>query len=158
MPHRPTHRMPRRALPAPTLITPHTQPSWVQQGDSIFNVACIGGAGGKGVSDRDEMNGHPQARIAAVCDVDEQSLNRAGECYPDASTHIDYRAMLSDLQGDINCVTISVPDHTHAHAALMVLDLGKHVYVQKPLTHSIEEVRLLQAKQPTTGLIGQMGN
>jgi predicted dehydrogenase len=76
---------------------------------------------------------------------------------PKARRHTDYRAML-EKQKDIDAVVIATPDHMHAHIALAAMDLGKHVYVQKPLAWSVEECRKLAAKAATSKLQTQMGN
>ena len=76
---------------------------------------------------------------------------------PKATRHTDYRQML-EKQKDIDAVVIATPDHTHAHIALAAMDLGKHVYVQKPLAWSVEECRLLAQKASATKLQTQMGN
>ena len=104
-----------------------------------LNVASIG-CGGKGLGDI--CNVRPE-NVTALCDVD---WERAGEAFyrmPDAKRYWDYRKMLEEMDKDIDAVTISTPDHTHAPAAYMAMKMGKHVYVQKPLTHTVAEARLL---------------
>jgi predicted dehydrogenase len=123
-------------------------------GDKL-NVAAIG-CGGKGTSDIDGVAKTGQ-NIVALCDVDDNTLGKAKEKYPGAKTYNDFRKML-EMQKDIDAVTVSTPDHTHAPAAMMAIKLGKHVYVQKPLTHTIEEARKLTQAAKQHKVATMMGN
>jgi len=120
-----------------------------------LNIAAIG-AGGKGLSDL--MGCHRLGdNIVALCDPD---WNRAGEAFyklPEAKQFKDYREMLEKMP-EIDACTISTPDHSHAPAAYLAMNLGKHIYVQKPLTHTIAEARLLTNTAKEKGVITQMGN
>ncbi|MCP4646055.1 MAG: Gfo/Idh/MocA family oxidoreductase [bacterium] len=118
-----------------------------------LNVAAIG-AGGKGFSD---ITSCGSENIVALCDVDWDRADRAFKTLPDARRFKDYRNMLEEMP-EIDAVTISTPDHTHAPAAYMAMKLGKHVYVQKPLTHTVAEARLLTLTARETGVATQMGN
>ncbi len=84
-------------------------------------------------------------------------MKRLAEAYGKAAKYTDYREML-DKQKDIDGVVIATPDHLHAVIALAAMDLGKHVYVQKPLTWSIDEARRLAKKAAETKVATQMGN
>lgn len=117
--------------------------------------ACIG-VGGKGNSDSDDAGRF--GRIVALCDIDEQTLEKKAAKFPDAKKYHDYRAMLAEMGDQIDAVTVSTPDHTHAPAAAMAMRMGKHVFVQKPLTWSIEEARLLRTLAAEKKLCTQMGN
>lgn len=120
-----------------------------------LNVAAVG-AGGKGLSDIMVCKKHGH-NVVALCDVD---WNRAGEAaynLPDAKHFNDYRNMLEEMK-EIDCVTVSTPDHTHAPAAYMAMKLGKGVYVQKPLTHTVAEARLLKNTAAEMKVATQMGN
>lgn len=119
---------------------------------SEVHIACIG-VGGKGASDIAETAVHNQ--IVAICDVDETRLAQAGEKYPGAKRYTDWRKMLE--QSDIDAVTVSTPDHTHAPATMTALAAGKHVYTQKPLTHSVYEARQLTLAAAKHGAVTQMG-
>ena len=118
-----------------------------------LNIGIIG-AGGKGAAD---LAGVSSENIAALCDVDNSraasSLNR----YPKAARYTDYRKMLEKENG-LDAVTVSTPDHHHAPAALMAMALGKHVYCQKPLTHSVSEARLMREAAKKYKVATQMGN
>ena len=116
------------------------------------HIACIG-VGGKGESDSAETGVHNQ--IVAICDVDEARLAKAGAKYPKAKRYTDWRKMLE--QSDIDAVTVSTPDHTHAPATMSALAAGKHVYTQKPLTHSVFEARQLTLAAQKMGAVTQMG-
>ena len=122
-----------------------------------INIAGIG-VGGMGNGD---IHGCKDENIVAVCDVDSK---RAEESFYDfgekrgAKIYKDYRKMLEEMGDKIDAVTVSTPDHTHAPAAYMAMKLGKHVRVQKPLTHTIAEARLLEKTAKEMGVITQMGN
>lgn len=118
-----------------------------------INCAAIG-AGGKGMSD---INACRNENIVALCDVDWLRAEKTFSNYPDAPRFKDYRNMLEKVK-EIDAVTISTPDHTHAPAAFMAMNLGKHVYVQKPLTHTVAEARLLANTAREVGVVTQLGN
>ncbi len=120
-------------------------------------LAAIG-AGGKGTSDIRNASVSGRERVAALCDVDfSGSAKRAVEAFPNARRYHDYREML-DKEKDIDAVTISTPDHVHGPAAVYAMERGKHVYVQKPLTHNIREARLLTEMARKQKVVSQMGN
>lgn len=121
--------------------------------NSKLNIAGIG-VGGKGASDVDGMGGE---NIVALCDVDTRQIDRAKMKYPNARVWRDYREML-EKQKDIDAVTVSTPDHSHAPAAMMAIKLGKHAYVQKPMTHSIFEARKLTEAARERKVATLMGN
>ncbi|MBX6315875.1 MAG: Gfo/Idh/MocA family oxidoreductase [Isosphaeraceae bacterium] len=117
--------------------------------------ACIG-VGGKGTSDTNDAGAHGE--IVALCDIDERTLDKMGEKYPNAKKYFDYRKMLEELGDKIDAVTVSTPDHSHAPASVMAMRLGKHCFCQKPLTWSVEEARVLRTLAAEKGLCTQMGN
>ena len=106
-----------------------------------LNIAVIGG-GGKGYSDALNAWNNGASNIAAICDVDWNQSKRLMDKFPDALKYKDYRKLFDDIK-DIDAVTVSTPDHTHAVIAMAAIKSGKHVHVQKPLTHSIYEARML---------------
>ncbi len=121
-------------------------------------VALAGiGAGGKGSSDiagaRDAG-----AEVVGLCDVDAGRLNQAVKKYPGSKGYTDYRKLFDELGKSIDAVTVSTPDHMHFHAALRAVQMGKHTYVQKPLTHSIWEARKLANEARKAKVVTQMGN
>ena len=140
-----------------TFSTP--RPRVLKPGEKL-NLAGIG-AGGKGDSDISEMV-KSGMNVIALCDVDEITLNKKAEKVrkennPDVRLYRDFREMLAK-EPLIDACTISTPDHMHAPAASMAMQLGKHVYVQKPLTHTIYEARRLRELARKTGVVTQMGN
>jgi predicted dehydrogenase len=120
-----------------------------------INIACIG-VGGKGGSD--SQNASHFGNIAAICDVDDNTLGRAAKRWPDAKKYNDYRQMLKEMSKDIDLVTVSIPDHQHAHATALAITLGKAVYCQKPMTHSIWEARRIGELARAHKVATQMGN
>lgn len=119
-----------------------------------LRVACVG-IDGKGYSDTMACVGE---EIVALCDVDFVRGHRAFSELPLVPRYRDYRQMLMEMSDRIDAVTVSTPDHMHFPIALMAIEMGKHVYVQKPLTHTIEEARLLKAAAAKHGVVTQMGN
>jgi len=117
-----------------------------------LNVALIG-VGNKGEANRAGVAGE---NIVALCDVDEKMLNAAAAKHPTARTYRDFRRMLE--QKDIDAVVVTVPDHVHAVAAMAAMQLGKHVYCEKPLTHDIWEARQLALTARQYKVATQMGN
>ena len=124
-----------------------------------LNIAAIG-AGGKGWADINGsvMQGETAVEnLVAMADPDWNNCQEAFATFPNAKQYRDYRKMLEEVK-EIDAVTISTPDHTHAPAAYMAMKLGKHVYVQKPLTHTVAEARLLTQVANEMGVATQMGN
>lgn len=95
--------------------------------------------------------------IVALCDVDSNFLARAAETYPQARQHRDFRKAIESEAKNVDAVVVSTADHTHAPATSIALDLGKHVYCEKPLTHTIEEARAVAALAKKNKLATQMG-
>lgn len=119
-----------------------------------LNIAGIG-CGGQGKSD--VMNCRRE-NIVALCDVDSKRAGEVFARYDKAPQFTDYRVMLDKMGKDIDAVTVTTPDHTHAPAAYRAMMMGKHVYVQKPMTHTIAEARLLTKTAQEMGVATQMGN
>ena len=119
-------------------------------------LACIG-VGGKGSSDVVE-NAACGFDVVALCDVDERPLRAMAAKYPKARTFKDFRKMLEEMAGEIDAVTISTPDHVHGVAAIMAMQMGKHIYCQKPLTQTVWESRAMRQLAAEKKLATQMGN
>jgi predicted dehydrogenase len=118
-----------------------------------LNIAGIGVSGmGKSNLGRCESE-----NIVALCDVDFDKSDEVFKKYPDAKRYKDFRVML-DEQKDIDAVIVATPDHTHAVIAMAAMERKKHVYVQKPLTHSVHEARVLTEAARKHGVASQMGN
>ncbi len=118
-----------------------------------LNLACVGVAN-KGRHNIDELRGQ---NIVVLCDVDENFLNKAGETWPQARKYRDYRKMLEAEANKIDAVVVSTSDHSHAPATSIALDLGKHVYCEKPLTHTVAEARAISMLAKKKGVATQMG-
>src|SRR3954470_5897833 len=122
-----------------------------------LNIAGIG-AGGKGESDLNEFFKSGNANIYAMADVDDRQSAKSRERFPQAKYYKDFREMLDKEGKNVDAVSVSTPDHVHAYAALAAMQLGKHVYVQKPLTHDIWEARILTNAAKKYKVVTQMGN
>ena len=118
-----------------------------------LNIAGIG-VGGMGSHNLKQCAAE---NIVALCDVDQAYAAKTFKEYPRAKVFRDYREML-DKQKDIDAVIVATPDHTHAIIALAAIRAGKHVYVQKPLTHSVQEARVLTEAAREHKVATQMGN
>jgi predicted dehydrogenase len=131
---------------------------WTQEtsANSVIRFACVGVGGNKGESDRDDAGRHGD--IVAICDIDEDALEKAGLRYPKARKFVDFRKMFDEMADSIDAVTVSTPDHTHAPASVRAMRLGKHCFCQKPLTHSVAESRLMRELARDKKLCTQMGN
>jgi predicted dehydrogenase len=119
-----------------------------------IRFGCIG-IGGKGESDTADAAKHGD--VVAICDVDTKRLDKAAEKYVNARKFTDFREMLEKMK-EIDAVTVSTPDHTHAVASAMAMNLGKHCFCQKPLTHAIYEARRLGEIAKEKKVATQMGN
>ena len=122
-----------------------------------LTIAGIG-AGGKGKSDLFEFSKSPHANVAFLCDVDDRQITDSVKRFPNAKRYKDFREMLDKEHKNIDAVSVSIPDNVHAVAALAAMQLGKHVYVQKPMTHDIYEARLLTEAAKRYKVVAQMGN
>ena len=126
-----------------------------------LNIACVG-VGGKGRSDTRSVS---TENIVALCDVDDNNVanimkpdpETGAEPYKNAQVFRDFRKMLDKVK-DIDAITVSTPDHTHAVIAMAAMKRGKHVFVQKPLTHTIYEARMLAEAAKKYNVVTQMGN
>jgi len=118
-----------------------------------LNIGAIG-AGGKGATDIDGCSGE---NIVALCDTDWNNAAKTFQKYPHAKQFKDFRVMLDKEKG-IDAVTVSTPDHTHAVVAMAAMERGIHVYVQKPLTHTVYEARRLTEAARKYSVATQMGN
>jgi len=135
--------VPRHVLGGPG----HTPPS------EKLNIAGVG-VGGMGKNNLENLS---DENIVAICDVDRKFAGEVFEKYPDAKKYRDFRRML-EKQKDIDAVVVATPDHTHAVISMMAIKMGKHVYCQKPLTHSVYEARKLTEAAREHKVATQMGN
>ncbi len=120
-----------------------------------LSIASIG-VGGKGSSDVDGAS--KVGNIVALCDIDDNHLEGKAKKFPQAKKYNDFRKMFDEMGKSIDAVTVSTPDHTHAAASMLAIKLGKHVYTQKPLTHTVREARELREAARKHKVCTQMGN
>jgi len=135
--------VPREVLGGPRHIPPSGK----------LNIAGVG-IGGRGAGDLDEVGSE---NVVALCDVDDKYAANVFKGYPKAKKYHDFRKML-DKEKNIDAVVIATPDHTHAVVAATAIKMGKHVYCEKPLAHSIYEVRKLTEAAREAGVATQLGN
>ncbi|MDR2816728.1 MAG: Gfo/Idh/MocA family oxidoreductase [Proteiniphilum sp.] len=119
-----------------------------------LNIAAVG-IGGMGNSNLNQLQSE---NIIGLCDVDWKYSKRVFDKYPNAKKYYDYRKMYDELGKTIDAVVVATADHTHAIIASTAMVMGKHVYVQKPLTHSVYESRLLTKLAAKHKLATNMGN
>lgn len=139
---------------APNLIT--NSPS------KKLNLAFIGvgGRGGRNLKScaMVDANGIAQNNVVAICDVSPERAAKAYAEFPNAKKFTDFRKMFDKMEKEIDAVVISTPDHTHFAATMHAMQLGKQVYVEKPLAHNIWELRTLKKAAKKYNIISQMGN
>jgi predicted dehydrogenase len=120
-----------------------------------LRIAGIG-VGGQGAGDIDAVaEGNT---IVALCDVDTRHSANTYKKYPEAKPYRDFRKMFDEMEKDIDAVVVATPDHCHAVAAMAAIKRGKHVYCEKPLAHSIDEVRQLMQAAKQCKVVTQLGN
>ncbi len=133
------------ALGAPALLR-------AKSPNEKLNIAIIG-AGGRGASNTQSVGSE---NIVALCDVDEGRVNAAAQKHPQARKYVDFRKLYDDAK-DIDAVVVSTAEHAHAFATLPALQLGKHVYCEKPLTHCVWEARVIALAAKKAKVATQMG-
>ncbi|MES2794056.1 MAG: Gfo/Idh/MocA family oxidoreductase [Planctomycetota bacterium] len=142
-------------------VSGNNTPAFSNSANEEVRIASIG-VGGKGSSDTDQAGNH--GRLVAICDIDDNKLNAKAESLSKTEKHKgfqkfnDFRKMLDEIGKSIDAVTVSTPDHTHAVASIMAMNMGKHVYCQKPLTHSVFEARMMREVAKKNKVATQMGN
>ena len=125
--------------------------------NSNLQVAVVG-CNGQGLSDLNEIAAHRRVKLAGFCDVDTARFDEPAQKFPEVPQFQDYREMFSKLGGSFDAVQVSTPDHMHAIIALAAMRDGKHVYCQKPLTHTVWEARQMRLQAEQSRVITQMGN
>ena len=111
--------------------------------NSQIQIVAVG-VDGKGYSDIDECASHTKARFVGLCDIDAGRFAKIDKRHPGITHFADWREMFAKLGDDFDAVTVSTPDHMHALPTMAAMRLGKHVYCQKPLTHTVWEARQLR--------------
>jgi len=122
-----------------------------------LHVAAIG-VNGMGWSDLSNIGSHAKVKFVGFCDIDTARFDKADQGFPGVPHFADYRQLLADLGDKIDAVIVSTPDHMHAPIAMAAMKLGKHVYCQKPLTHTVWESRQMRLLAEKNKLTTQMGN
>jgi predicted dehydrogenase len=131
--------------------TGYTAPS-----DTLY-IAAVG-TGGEGRNDINHFAKSGDAKIAYLCDVDDRRSAGARKAFPDAHYYNDWRKMFDKESDHFDAVSVSIPDHNHAIVALNAMKRGKHVYVQKPLTHDIYGTHMLVKAAKKYNVVTQMGD
>jgi predicted dehydrogenase len=116
---------------------------------------AIVGVSGQGDWNLNEVVQTDLAEVVALCDVDQDRATPARRKFPQARFYDDYRRLLE--QKDIEAVLVATPDHHHAFAAVWAMRAGKHVYCEKPLAHSVHEVRVMMETAARNKVVTQMG-
>ena len=116
-----------------------------------LNIGVIGVAGRGG----ENLNGVSSQNIVALCDVDDRNLAAAATKFPSAKTYSDFRRLVD--QKDIDAIVVATPDHTHAVACMAALKSGRHLYCEKPMTHTISECRRVRELAAKKKLVTQLG-
>jgi len=114
-----------------------TKPARAEGPNDKLNIACIG-IGGRG---RANLGGVSSQNIVALCDVDDKRAGKSYERHSRAKKFYDFRRMFDAMDKQIDAVVVSTPDHTHFHPSMWALERGKHLYCEKPMAHSVWEVR-----------------
>ena len=148
-----------KAAASATLAFPAAACAWRRRPSPIppsrkINLAAIGG-GGQAGSDLNQM---ADENIVAICDVDERRAADSFKKWPNAKRYKDFRIMLDEMSDKIDAVLVGTPDHTHAVAVMAAMKRGKHVFCEKPLAHSVAELRAMSREAAKRKLITQTGN
>jgi predicted dehydrogenase len=128
--------------------------TWAEPSSRQLNVGIVG-VSHRGGANVDEIAKLDIAKIVALCDVDQSALDKQAARFPDAKTYRDFRKMMG--QPGLDAVLVSTPDHTHAIVTMAALESGKHVYCEKPLTHTMAEARLVRETAQVMKRVTQMG-
>ena len=138
------------------LILKNSHSVWSYDANEKLKIALIG-VGGRGswfVRAIPSLGGN----VVAMCDVNERRAAQAFKRFPNVKKYHDFRKMLREMNKQIDAVIVATPDHTHAVASAMAMKMGKHVYCEKPLTHSIYEARTIRETAAKCKVATQMGN
>jgi predicted dehydrogenase len=142
------------AAAAFTIVPRHVLGAGVTPPSEKLNIACVGVGGRGGAS----VGGCSGENIVALCDVDIRRAGGQGQKFPKAKVYHDFRKMLDEMDKQIDAVAVSTPDHTHAVACMDAIRRGKHVFCEKPLAHSIYEIRQLVKAARRHKVVTQLGN
>ena len=122
-----------------------------------LHVAAVG-VNGMGWADLSSVGSHAKVKFVGFCDIDAGRFDKVDAQFPGVKHFADYRILLTELADKVDAVIVSTPDHMHAPVAMMAMKMGKHVYCQKPLTHTVWESRQMSLLAAKMGVTTQMGN
>ena len=125
--------------------------------NSRLHLAAVG-TESRGYTDMENFATHPKVQYVALCDVDRTKFTRAAALFPEARHFRDFREMFVQLGDRLDAVNVATPDHMHALPSIEAMRRGKHVWCQKPLTHTVWEARQMSLWAKRAGVITQMGN
>jgi predicted dehydrogenase len=144
------------SLAAPFMVSCQSSRPRVIPANEKLRHACIG-IGGMGTNDLKSLMQHERLQMVALCDVDSDRLKAAAQLAPGARLYSDWRELLEKEADRIDSVNVAVPDHSHFPIAYSAIQLGKHVYCQKPMCHDVAEVRVLTEAAVRRGVVTQLG-
>ena len=130
-----------------------TNSSAAESPNEKLNIACIG-IGGRG---GDNLRGVKSQNIVALCDVDDSRAGKAYEQHPHAKKYFDFRKMLDEMDKQIDAVVVSTPDHSHFLPSMLAMQMGKHLYCEKPMAHSVWETREMTKMAAKMKVATQLG-
>ncbi len=150
-----SRRTTRRSFLKTAVAIPLAAPGFLsaRNANEKLNIAIIG-SGGRGGAN---LGGVSSENIVALCDVSQDAVNKAAVKHPKAHQYSDFRKLFDERAKEFDAVVVSTCEHTHAFATLAAIQLGKHVYCEKPLTHNIWEARVIREAAAKTKLATQMG-
>jgi predicted dehydrogenase len=143
------------ALSAGIWVGSSTTPAHSAMANDKMNIAFIG-IGGRGKANLDGI-ARTKQNIVALCDVDDKRAGKAYQRFPKAKKFYDFRRMLGSMEKQIDAVVVSTPDHTHFHPSMMSLEMGKHLYCEKPMAHSVWEIRQMTELAAKKKVATQLG-
>lgn len=158
-PSRPTRRSFVKSIAyagAALPLTPHALARAVSPNGKLHYAGI--GVSNMGWSDYSSITGSPKVQVVGICDIDTSVMGQAVGRAPDAPKFQDFRKMFDAIGNDIDAVNVTVPDHMHAYIAMHAMRAGKHVYCQKPLTHTVWEARQMALLAEKNKLTTRMGN
>jgi predicted dehydrogenase len=139
-----------------TLTSPFVASGWLRSAPNSRLHHASFGASGMAFADLTALSRHPAVTVVAVAEVDQTRTGEVKQNFPNARIYQDWRELL-DQEKNLDTVNVSTPDHMHAPIAMSALQLGRHVYCEKPLTHGIFESRQLTQVARERKLVTQMG-
>ena len=149
----------RRGLLGAAAATAFGMPAVVRARNlgSKLHVACVG-VEGIARLDLPKVASHPAVKVVGLCDVDRRRFAAADADHPGVRHFADYRELLATLGDTLDAVIVDTPDHMHAPVAVAAMRAGRHVYCQKPLSHTLWEARQMRLWAEKSGVVTQMGN